>query len=345
MIAFIIKVCRLFGNHYFSLIILCSGKKTSGKDSRRSTIDTSDFLESDDEKKSEENEKKKKKKPHLKDLLNSPSTVKNKNKSSPVKSKNVSSPAAKSKEVKPSVAKNQSGFGVLEGSIKVHDNPDGPVCPKCSQVCKDHSNLRNHLLSHYYHTFYAVLPGAKPFECPECSKPNRDRITLTRHYAFTHHKFYEMTDVTPEMLNDIGKRSKAAPSKPRTPKAAKPDGQPKSVSKKATSVVSSKTKSKEIINDSEDSDDDEINQLLARANAKLSGAPPSFPPKPKVEKSKDDKERSAKKEEKGDNKEGKERREKEEDGKSEKKKHKHKEKHKKRDKSKERDGKKVIYNY
>ena len=41
-----------------------------------------------------------------------------------------------------------------------------------------------------------------PFTCPECDKEgSRDRITLTRHYAFAHNKLFEMTDVTPEMLN------------------------------------------------------------------------------------------------------------------------------------------------
>ena len=41
-----------------------------------------------------------------------------------------------------------------------------------------------------------------PFTCPECDKDaSRDRITLTRHYAFAHNKLFEMTDVTPEMLS------------------------------------------------------------------------------------------------------------------------------------------------
>ena len=41
-----------------------------------------------------------------------------------------------------------------------------------------------------------------PFTCPECSREGlRDRFTLARHYAFAHNKLFEMTDVTPEMLN------------------------------------------------------------------------------------------------------------------------------------------------
>ena len=47
-----------------------------------------------------------------------------------------------------------------------------------------------------------MLPGVSPFTCPECEKDaSRDRITLTRHYAFAHNKLFEMTDVTPDMLN------------------------------------------------------------------------------------------------------------------------------------------------
>jgi len=88
------------------------------------------------------------------------------------------------------------------GGVKEHDNLEGPSCPKCGQVCKSKDTLRNHVLSHYYELFFEVLPGVSPFTCPECDKePSRDRITLTRHYAFAHNKLFEMTDVTPEMLN------------------------------------------------------------------------------------------------------------------------------------------------
>ena len=41
------------------------------------------------------------------------------------------------------------------------------------------------------------LPDQKPFECPVCGKkPNRDRITLIRHYAFKHKKFFRVTGIT-----------------------------------------------------------------------------------------------------------------------------------------------------
>jgi len=98
------------------------------------------------------------------------------------------------------------------GSVQMHDNVSGPVCFKCSTVCKDNSNYKNHILSHYYREFDAHVPHTKPFECPVCSKPSRDKITLIRHYAFTHQKLFELTDITPDQL--IPQNS----GTPRTPK-------------------------------------------------------------------------------------------------------------------------------
>merc|ERR1719500_1812784 len=91
---------------------------------------------------------------------------------------------------------------VSRGSVREHDNWNGPACPKCDQICKDKGGLRNHVLSHYYEVFFEVLPVVAPFTCPECSREGwRDRITLARHYASAHNKLFKMTDVTPEMLN------------------------------------------------------------------------------------------------------------------------------------------------
>ena len=93
-----------------------------------------------------------------------------------------------------------------QGTVKAHDNETGPECFKCGQICKDNSNLKNHVLSHYYQVFYDVLPDSKPFPCPECGNTSRDRITLVRHFAFTHKKLFEMTDVTPEHFAGFGNR-------------------------------------------------------------------------------------------------------------------------------------------
>ncbi len=72
-------------------------------------------------------------------------------------------------------------------------------CFKCDKACNSAPNLRNHILSHYYKVFFAVLPARKPFSCPDCNYTRaRDRITLVRHYAFYHEKLFVMTAVTPE---------------------------------------------------------------------------------------------------------------------------------------------------
>jgi len=80
-------------------------------------------------------------------------------------------------------------------------------CPTCGQWFgfKDNSNLRSHVMSHYYHLFFKVLPASKPFPCPICGKVNRDRCTLARHYAFTHEKIFDMTDLSPGDLPVIAK--------------------------------------------------------------------------------------------------------------------------------------------
>ena len=36
------------------------------------------------------------------------------------------------------------------------------------------------------------LPVQKPFLCPICQNPSRDKITLLRHYAFGHKKVFEI---------------------------------------------------------------------------------------------------------------------------------------------------------
>ena len=74
------------------------------------------------------------------------------------------------------------------------------TCFKCGRICDSIMHRKNHILSHYYPTFYKVLPSCKPYSCPECGQVSRDRITLTRHYAFSHRKIYELTDVTERML-------------------------------------------------------------------------------------------------------------------------------------------------
>ena len=128
--------------------------------------------------------------------------------------------ANKSKKIreKPEKSSAVSGGGFAsQGTVKTHDNETGPECFKCGQICKDNSNLKNHVLSHYYQVFYEVLPDSKPYPCPDCDSTSRDRITLVRHYAFTHKKLFEMTDVTPEHIAGFGNRKSAVKKKDSVP--------------------------------------------------------------------------------------------------------------------------------
>ena len=91
-----------------------------------------------------------------------------------------------------------------EGTVQEHDNLDGPQCPKCDQICKNNNNLKNHILSHYYHDFYRVTPDTKPYPCPTCGKENRDRITLIRHFYWAHNKFELVTGLSEDELRPRG---------------------------------------------------------------------------------------------------------------------------------------------
>ena len=235
--------------------ILFLGMKISSK---RSSVDTSDFLASDSDIELKHSKKEKKK---LKDLIKSP--VKNDltKKDSPKKKSEI-----KIKKKDP----------VSGSKTEVFSGPD---CCKCGLVCKDLSHLKNHILSHFYQNFYAVLPSNKPYECPVCSKLNRDRITLTRHYAFTHNKLFELTDLTPEMLGSgAGVKRNLTPKKPKLTTSSK-----SSANKVVKTIHRDKLKSKEIV-DSDDSDDDDIKRLLERAASKISGISSLTKPAEKSEK-------------------------------------------------------------
>merc|ERR1712062_263495 len=65
--------------------------------------------------------------------------------------------------------------------------------------------------------FYEVLPDSKPFPCPDCDSTSRDRITLVRHYAFTHKKLFEMTDVTPDLIAGFGNRKSSVKKRDSVP--------------------------------------------------------------------------------------------------------------------------------
>merc|ERR1712012_26486 len=112
-----------------------------------------------------------------------------------------SSTTAIDKELKPSGIKKSK-------SLKV--NPEVAMeyqCPTCGD-CKDKKdNFKNHYLSHYYDVFNPFLPSSPPYACPEAEcrgkEAVRDKITLLRHFAWTHKKMYSMTDVTEEKMKEI----------------------------------------------------------------------------------------------------------------------------------------------
>ena len=63
-------------------------------------------------------------------------------------------------------------------------------CRFCEMVYDKPQNLKNHVLNHFKEHFKPLIP-LNSVECPMCNEQFRDRITLLRHYAFTHKVFYE----------------------------------------------------------------------------------------------------------------------------------------------------------
>jgi len=80
------------------------------------------------------------------------------------------------------------------------ENRSSSSCFKCGLKCKSLLHRKNHILSHYYSAFYSVLPTSNPYVCPQCGQTSRDRITLIRHFAFSHKKMFEFTGVTEDLL-------------------------------------------------------------------------------------------------------------------------------------------------
>ena len=79
------------------------------------------------------------------------------------------------------------------GSSSVPEG-SGRQCLRCPKIEKDKGAMKNHIINHYKDQMFLLLPTAKPFECPDCEKPNRDKITLVRHWAYTHKHIYEYSN-------------------------------------------------------------------------------------------------------------------------------------------------------
>ena len=159
------------------------------------------------------------------------------------------------------------------GKLK-EQHSDGPQCLKCEVICKDTTHLKNHLLSHFYTEFYVLLPGSKPYPCPICEKESRDRITLLRHYAFAHNKTYEVTGIDFSTLGGRGgpvRRRKAPEAGTPNRSDSKTPTTKRSPSKVKTTEKKVELSKAIIENDSDSSDDEEMNKLLERANQRLAG--------------------------------------------------------------------------
>ena len=124
-----------------------------------------------------------------------------KQKTSP--SKSLTSP--KSKPSTPS--KSSRTLASLEGVLQ---------CRFCDYTADKSSNIKIHALNHFRDQLIPLLPDIAPFECPECEHPSRDRITLLRHFAFTHGKVFDFA--TPE---DFTPRSSPTKIRSSSNKASK----------------------------------------------------------------------------------------------------------------------------
>ena len=63
-------------------------------------------------------------------------------------------------------------------------------CRFCEVVYEQEKNLKNHVLNHFKDYLNPLIP-VNSLKCPECPQKCRDRITLLRHYAFTHKVFFK----------------------------------------------------------------------------------------------------------------------------------------------------------
>ena len=108
------------------------------------------------------------------------------------------------------------------------DSTPGPGeigCFFCSESFDKPGNLKNHVVNHFKDELLSGLPSAKPFNCPDCGNLSRDKITLLRHYAFTHRHLYEhCTEIEAAGKRPDGSARKTKiSSTPRTPKSSTTD--------------------------------------------------------------------------------------------------------------------------
>ena len=67
-------------------------------------------------------------------------------------------------------------------------------CVLCPKILDTRPRMREHVLNHYKQQLLLSLPRKHPFTCPVCNSHKRDKITLLRHYAFTHKYIHEFSN-------------------------------------------------------------------------------------------------------------------------------------------------------
>ena len=104
----------------------------------------------------------------------------------------------------------ETTFVETTGPISAETSPktSGVVraCTFCGKKYDKLSNMKNHVVNHFKQQLFARLPSHEPYNCPECksSRNVRDKITLMRHYAYTHGIIYEYcsdADIQGKILN------------------------------------------------------------------------------------------------------------------------------------------------
>ena len=90
----------------------------------------------------------------------------------------------------------------------------GPYkCRFCEAGYDSSSNLKNHVLNHFKDEILQELPSCLPFLCPSCKKPSRDKITLLRHYAFSHKAVFKFCPESDFKGRPPGDSPKSLPGK------------------------------------------------------------------------------------------------------------------------------------
>ena len=98
-------------------------------------------------------------------------------------------------------ANKDDAFAVMSGASKpkplgrdTKPEPGNRQCVLCPKILDTRPRMREHVLNHYKPQILLSLPRERPFTCPECNSHKRDKITLLRHYAFTHKHIYEYSN-------------------------------------------------------------------------------------------------------------------------------------------------------